>query len=60
MLGDASLERNKPTHNARLRFDQTYPDHKDYVEHLYSIFSNLTGPLGKPKIHVRNLIVGQV
>ena len=51
MLGDACLERNKPTHNARLRFDQTYPDHKEYIEFLYSIFSNLTG--SKPKIHIR-------
>ena len=29
LLGDAHLERNKLSHNARLRFDHTYPEHKD-------------------------------
>lgn len=53
MLGDASLERQKPTHNARLRFDQTYPSHEGYINLLYSIFSDLTGPKGSPSIHVR-------
>lgn len=53
LLGDASLERNKPTHNTRLRFDQSYPEHASYLRSLYTIFHNLTGPLGSPKIHTR-------
>lgn len=53
LLGDASLERNKPTHNTRLRFDQSYPEHASYLQSLYAIFQNLTGTLGKPKIYIR-------
>jgi hypothetical protein len=51
ILGDASLERAKPTHNTRLRFDQTYPDHAPYLNELYNIFKILTGT--GPKVHVR-------
>lgn len=36
ILGDASLERALPTHNARLRFDQTFPAHASYIMYLYS------------------------
>lgn len=53
LLGDASLERNKPTHNTRLRFDQSYPEHASYLQSIYAIFQNLTGPLGGPKIYSR-------
>ena len=54
LLGDANLERKKLSHNARLRFDQTYPEQlTEYIDHLYSIFGNLTGPKGQPKVHVR-------
>lgn len=53
LLGDASMERNKPTHNARLRFDQSYPEHACYLTSIYIAFKNLTGPLGAPKIHIR-------
>lgn len=53
LLGDASLERNKPTHNTRLRFDQSYPEHAPYLQSLYTIFQNLTGTLGAPNIHTR-------
>ncbi|RYX78149.1 hypothetical protein EON69_00085 [bacterium] len=53
LLGDASLERRKPTHNTRLRFDQTYPDHNLYIQSIYHVFQNLTGPLGVPKIYIR-------
>ena len=53
LLGDASMERNKPTHNARLRFDQTYPKHECYLISIYIILKNLTGPMGIPKIHIR-------
>ena len=31
LLGDASMERDKPTHNPRIRFDQTYPGHEEYL-----------------------------
>lgn len=27
LLGDAHIEKTKPNHNARLRFDQTFPNH---------------------------------
>jgi hypothetical protein len=47
LLGDASLERAKPTHNTRLRFDQTFPNHASYLMMLYGIYYNLIskGPL---------------
>ena len=51
LLGDASLERAKPTHNTRLRFDQTYPDHVSYINELYNIFKNLTRT--GPRVHIR-------
>lgn len=51
LLGDASLEKNKPTHNTRLRFDQSYPEHASYLESIYALFKN--GELGAPKIHTR-------
>lgn len=51
LLGDASLERAKPTHNTR--FDQSYPEHESYLQSIYTIFQNLTGPKGTPKIHSR-------
>jgi hypothetical protein len=51
MLGDASIERVKPTHNARKRFDQTYPKHSPYIQLLYSIFNNLV--ISVPKVHTR-------
>ena len=54
LLGDSSLERNKPpTHNSRLRFDQSYPQHASYLESIYLIFQDFTGTLGAPKIHTR-------
>lgn len=43
LLGDASIERNKPTHNARIRFEQAYPEHETYLLSLYDIFSNISG-----------------
>lgn len=51
ILGDASLERNKPSHNTRLRFDQTFPMHASYLMFLYSHFYNLTG--SGPKVYIR-------
>ena len=51
MLGDVSMEQDKPTHNSRVRFDQTYPGHKEYLLFLYDIFKDLTGT--PPRIHTR-------
>jgi len=51
LLGDASLERNKPTHNTRIRFDQTYPNHESYLRSLYVIFASICGT--EPRIHSR-------
>lgn len=52
ILGDAHvIRRVKPTHNTRIRFDQAYPAHEEYLRHLYSIFSNLTK--SEPKIITR-------
>ena len=30
LLGNASIERRKPTHNARILFEQFYPNHEAY------------------------------
>jgi LAGLIDADG DNA endonuclease family len=46
------MERDKPTHNSRVRYDQTYPGHKEYLLSLYDIFKDLTGT--PPRIHTRN------
>lgn len=51
MLGDASIERAKPTHNGRLRFDQTFPMHASYLMLLYGIFYDLTSK--GPSVHIR-------
>lgn len=51
LLGDASLERTKPSHNPRIRFEQTYPDHESYLLSLNNIFKEFVGT--SPRIHVR-------
>jgi hypothetical protein len=51
MLGDAYIERAKSTHNARLRFDQTFPMHASYLMLLYGIFYDLTSK--GPSLHIR-------
>ena len=45
------MERDKPSHNSRIRFDQTYPLHEYYLLSLYDIFKELVGT--PPKIHTR-------
>jgi LAGLIDADG DNA endonuclease family len=52
ILGNACLELNSPTHNSRLRFYQTFPEHASYIKYLYSIFYYLTGSKG-PSINIR-------
>ncbi len=51
MLADGFLEKGKPTHNARLRIDHTYPEQESYVLSIYSVFSSLINI--KPVINVR-------
>jgi hypothetical protein len=53
MLGNASLERQKPTYHARLRFGKSYPSHDRYINLLYSIFSDFTGPKESLSIQTR-------
>jgi hypothetical protein len=53
MLGDASLERQKPTYNAQLRFDKTYPSNERYINLLYSLFYHFIGPNESLKINKR-------
>lgn len=38
ILGDGYLERAKPTYNARLVIDQTYPKKEEYVNSLFELF----------------------
>lgn len=41
MLADGFLEKEKPTHNTRLRIDHTYPEQESYVLSLYNSFASL-------------------
>ena len=41
MLADGFLEKEKPTHNTRLRIDHTYPEQESYVLILYNSFASL-------------------
>jgi hypothetical protein len=41
MLADGFLEKEKPTHNTRLRIDHTYPEQESYVISLYTLFASL-------------------
>lgn len=43
MLGDASAERNKPTHNTRIGFNQTFPMHAAYLTHLFLSLYDFVG-----------------
>jgi hypothetical protein len=43
LLGDVFAERNKPTHNTRLSFEQSQSEHESYLLFLYSLFKNLVG-----------------
>ena len=51
LLGDASIEKGKPNHNSRIRFDQTFPMHASYITSLYTAFLNLTGK--HPVVNIR-------
>lgn len=41
-MGDGFIERAKPTHNAKIRIEQSYPEKSEYLESLYNIFEPLT------------------
>ena len=43
LLGDVHIERAKPSHNARLCFDQSLNKHSEYIMYLYSIFKDFVG-----------------
>lgn len=43
ILGDGFLERTKPHHNTRLRIEQSYPEKKQYFDHLYLLFEPMVG-----------------
>ena len=45
------MEKGKPTHNARLRIDHTYPEQESYVLNIYTLFAPLIDM--KPVINVR-------
>ena len=51
ILGDACLEWGKTYKNARLRFDQTFPNHASYLMHIFSHFYDLSGK--GPKVSFR-------
>lgn len=41
ILGDGYLERIKSSYNTRLRIEQSYPEKKEYLNNLYSLFKPL-------------------
>jgi len=47
LLGDVFAERNKPTHNTRLNFEQSQSEHESYLLFLYSLFKNLVATAQK-------------
>jgi len=52
ILGDGYLERNKPTHNTRLRVEQSRIKILEYLESLHELFEPLTAM--EPTILTRN------
>jgi hypothetical protein len=59
MLGDVFAERNKPTHNTRLNFEQSQSEHESYLLFLYSIFKNLVGTAPKSPKRKPHSITGK-
>lgn len=52
ILGDGFLERLKPTHNTRLRVEQSYPEKSEYLKSLYKLLEPLTAM--EPTMLTRN------
>lgn len=42
ILGDGFIERAKPTHNARIRIEQSYPEKNEYLKSLHELLEALT------------------
>ena len=42
ILGDGFIERSKPTHNARIRIEQSYPEKSEYLKSLHELLEPLT------------------
>ena len=42
ILGDGFLDRVKPSHNTRLRIEQSYPEKERYLRSLYELFEPIT------------------
>jgi hypothetical protein len=42
ILGDGFLERSKPTHNTRIRIEQSYPEKTEYLKSLHEVLEPLT------------------
>jgi len=59
MLGDVFAERNKPTHNTRLNFEQSQSEHESYLLFLYLIFNNLVGTAPKSPKRKHHSITGK-
>jgi hypothetical protein len=51
VLADGCLERGKPTHNTRVRVDHAYPEQKEYVLSLQTLFAPLIAL--EPSINIR-------
>jgi hypothetical protein len=51
VLADGCLERAKPTHNTRVRVDHAYPEQKEYVLSLQTLFAPLI--VIEPSINIR-------
>jgi hypothetical protein len=42
ILGDGFIERAKPTHNARIRIEQSFPEKSEYLKSLHGLLEPLT------------------
>jgi hypothetical protein len=42
ILGDGFVERAKPSHNTRIRIEQSYPDKSEYLKSLHNLLEPLT------------------
>lgn len=60
MLGDLYAERNKPTHNTRLIFEQSKSEHESYLLFLYSIFKDIVGTEPKPPKRKPHPVTGKI
>ena len=50
ILGDGFIDRPKPTHNARIRIEQSYPEKSEYLKSLYELFEPLTAAMPEPTL----------